>query len=354
MELGPAPLTRASRCGKNHWSAMSFSFPTIALAFVALELVSMHTVYAQSLSAGLRTAYPVKPIRIVVPTAPSSGPDIMSRLIGQKFTEAWGQQVVVENRTGAGGNIAAEIVARAVPDGHTLMMAGVQHVISPSLYEKLTYDLVKDFSPVSLLATTPYILVVHPSVGATSIKELVALAKSKPGEIHYGSGGLGSAAHLAAEIFGARTGIQLLHVPYKAATPALTDTISGQVHLTFTAVTAGLPTVKAGKVRALGVTSLKRTPLAPDLPTISELIPRYEVIGWYGLVAPAGTPAGIVSRLNAEVVKSLRTPEFQERISGLGADPRSTTQQEFAAFIREQLEKMRTEVKAAGVRSDLK
>lgn len=329
-------------------------FSTIALAFVALELVSMRPVHGQSLTAGPRTAYPVRPIRIVVPTAPSSGPDIMSRLIGQRFTEAWGQQTVVENRTGAGGNIAAENVAKAAPDGYTLMMAGVQHVISPALYEKLNYDLVKDFSPVSLLATTPYILVVHPSVGATSMKALVALAKSKPGAIHYGSGGLGSAAHLAAEIFGARTRIQMLHVPYRAATPALTDTISGQVHLTFTAITAGLPSVKAGKVRALGVTSLKRTSLAPDLPTVSELIPGYEVIGWYGLVAPAGTPGEIVSRLNAEVVKSLRTPELLERISGLGADPRGTTQREFAAFIMEQLEKMRTEVKAAGVRSDLK
>ncbi len=296
--------------------------------------------------------YPAKPIRIVVPTAPSSGPDIMSRLIGQSLTQAWGQQVVVENRTGAGGNIAAEIVAKAAADGYTLMMAGVQHAISPALYSKLNYDLVRDFAPITLLATTPYLLVVHPSVAATSVNELVALARSRPSQIRYGSGGAGSAAHLAAEIFAVKMGLSLLHVPYRAATPALTDTISGQVQLTFTAVTAGMPSVKAGRGRALGVTSLKRTALAPELPAISELIPGYEVIGWYGLVAPARTPTAILAKLHATAVKPFTTEEFLERIRGLGADARGTSRQEFAQFITAQLDKMRAEVKAAGVRAD--
>ncbi len=284
---------------------------------------------------------------------PGSGPDIVSRVIGSKLTEAWGQQVVVDNRAGANGIIGAEIGARAASDGYTLLMVTSQAAIVSALYEKLNYDLVKDFSPVSLLASTPFVMVVHPSVPATSIKELVALAKAKPGQLRYGSTGAGSPSHLATEIFKSMTGVDLFHVPYKAVSPALTATIAGQVDLTVQVVPSVMPMVKAGKLRALGVTSLKRTPLAPDLPTISDYVASYQVMGWYGLVAPAGTRAEIISKLNAKLVEVLKTAEFRERLSSLGAEPLGTTPQEFAAHIPAEVEKMRKAVKAAGVRLDM-
>ncbi len=213
-------------------------------------------------------------------SGPGSGPDIVSRVIGSKLTEAWSQQVVVDNRAGANGIIGAEIGARAAPDGYTLLMVTSQAAIVAAMFEKLNYDLVRDFSPISLLASTPFAMVVHPSVPATSIKELVALAKAKPGELRYGSTGAGSPSHLATEIFKSMTGIDLFHVPYKTVSPALTETMAGQVQLTIQVVPSVLPMVKAGKLRALGVTSLKRTSLAPDLPTIAESVAGYQVMGW--------------------------------------------------------------------------
>jgi tripartite-type tricarboxylate transporter receptor subunit TctC len=220
------------------------------------------------------------------------------------------------------------------------------------MYEKLPYDLLKDFAPISLMASTPFLLVVHPLVAATSIRELIELAKSKPGQLLYGSGGSGSPPHLSAEIFKSMTGIDLVHVPYKGITPALMDTVGGQVQMVISVIPAVLPTVRAGRVRALGVTSAKRTPLVPDLPTIAETVPGYEFIGWYSLVAPAKTPPAILSKLNAEVVKALKTSELQDRLSNLGADPIGSTQVELAAYLPEQLEKMRKAVKDSGARPD--
>jgi tripartite-type tricarboxylate transporter receptor subunit TctC len=297
-------------------------------------------------------AYPSRPIRIIALSSPASGPDIVGRLIGSKLTEAWGQQVIVDTRPAATGIIGAEIASKAAPDGHTLLIVTAQAVIVSVMYEKLPYDLLKDFAPISLIASTPFLLVVHPSVAATSIKELIALAKSKPGQLLYGSGGSGSPPHLSAEIFKSMTGIDLVHVPYKGITPALMDTVGGQVQMVISVIPAVLPTVRAGRVRALGVTSAKRTPLAPDLPTIAETVPGYEFIGWYSLVAPAKTPPAILSKLNAEVVKALKTSELQERLSNLGADPIGSTQKELAAYLPEQLEKMRKAVKDSGARPD--
>jgi tripartite-type tricarboxylate transporter receptor subunit TctC len=297
-------------------------------------------------------AYPTKPIRIIAASSAGSGPDIMARLIGQKLTEAWGQQVITDVRTGASGMIGAEVAARANPDGYTFLIVTSQHAIVHNMYEKRSYDLIRDFAPVSLMASTPFILLVNPSVPAGSIRELVALAKAKPGQLKYGSGGSGSPPHLSAEMFKSMTGIDVLHVPYKGVTPALNDTVAGHLQMTISVIPASIALVKAGKLKALGVTSAKRTPLVPDLPTIAETVPGYEFIGWYGLVAPAKTPAHIIAKLNAEVVRALKTPEFQERLSALGAEPMGTSAQELGAFTRDQVAKMGKAVKASGARPD--
>jgi tripartite-type tricarboxylate transporter receptor subunit TctC len=285
-------------------------------------------------------------------SSPASGPDIIGRLIGQKFTEAWGQQVIVDTRPGASGIIGAEIASKATPDGHTLMIVTSQAVIVSVMYEKLPYRLLKDFSPISMLASTPFILAVHPAVPVSSIRELVAYAKSKPGELRYGSGGSGSPPHLSAEIFKRMTGTDILHVPYKGVTPALMDTVAGQVQIVISVIPAVLPTIKAGKVKALGVTSATRTPLVPDLPTIAETVPGYEFIGWYSLVAPARTPAGILSKINSEIARVLKASEFRERLAALGAEPIASTQQELAAYMQVQTEKMRKAVQESGARPD--
>ena len=307
---------------------------------------------ASAAASAAEPAYPSKPIRIIAASSPGSGPDIVARLIGQKLTEAWGQQVITDVRTGASGMIGAEVAARANPDGYTFLIVTSQHAIVQNMYEKRSYDLILDFTPVSLMASTPFILLVNPSVPAGSIKELVALAKAKPGQLKYGSGGAGSPPHLSAEMFKSMTGIDMLHVPYKGVTPALNETVGGHLQMTISVIPASIALIKAGKLKALGVTSAKRTPLVPDLPTIAETVPGYEFIGWYGLVAPAKTPPAIVAKLNAEVVKALKTPEFQERFSGLGAEPIGTTAQALGTFMREQIEKMRKAVKDSGARPD--
>ena len=282
--------------------------------------------------------YPVKPIRIIVPSSPSSGPDIIARLTGGVLTEAWGQQVVADNRAGAAGNIGAELAARAIPDGYTLLAASSQQVSGPLYNDKAGYHLLKDFAPITLTASTPYVLSVHPSVPANSVRELLALAKAKPGTLQFGSSGTGGGPHLAAELMRIMSGFDFMHVPYKAAVFALIDVAGGQVQWTLTVLPAALPMIKAGKVSALAVTSKKRTPLAPELESIAETIPGYEAIGWYGLVAPAKTPARIVAMLNAEIVKALKRPEVIEKIRALGADPLGTTPQEFRAFMAEQID----------------
>ena len=297
-------------------------------------------------------AYPSRPIRIIALSSPGSGPDIVGRLIGIKLTEAWGQQVIVDTRPAATGIVGTEIASRSAPDGHTLLIVTSQAVIVSVMYDKLNYDLLKDFAPISLIASTPFILAVHPSVQATSIKELIALAKSKPGQLRYGSGGSGSPPHLSAEIFRSMTGIEVLHVPYKGITPAMIDTVAGQVQFLISVIPAVLPTVRSGKLRPLGVTSARRTSLVPEVPTIAETVPGYEFIGWYSLVAPAKTPPAILAKLNAELVKVLKTPEFQERFSGLGAEPLGSTQKELAAYLRLQMDKMRKAVKESGARPD--
>jgi len=297
-------------------------------------------------------AYPSRPIRIIALSSPGSGPDIVGRLIGSRLTEAWGQQVIVDPRPAATGIVGTEIASKAAPDGHTLVIVTAQAVIVSVMYEKLPFNLIRDFAPITLVASTPFILAVHPAVPATSIKELVALAKSKPGALRYGSGGSGSPPHLSAEIFKSMTGTDMLHVPYKGVTPAMIDAVAGQVQMLISVIPAVLPTIKSGRLRALGVTSAKRTALVPDVPTIAETVPGYEFIGWYSLFAPAKTPPGVINKLNAEIVKSLNTPEFRERFTALGAEPATSTPQALAAYLREQTEKMRKAVKDSGARPD--
>jgi tripartite-type tricarboxylate transporter receptor subunit TctC len=313
-------------------------------------LITVISAFSAVIVCGAAAAqYPTRPIRIIASTTPGSGPDIMSRLIGHKLTEAWGQQIVVDNRAGASGIIGTEIAAKAQPDGYTLLMLTSSHVIVEALFRKLNYNLVRDFAPISLLASTPFLLTVHPSVPAASVKDLIALAKARPGDLHYGSGGPGTPPHLATEIFKTMTGIDLVHVPYKGITPALIDTAAGQVQLTIAVIPAALPFLKSGKLKALGVTSLKRTPLVPDVPPIAESVPGYEVIGWYSLVAPVKTPAEIISRLNAEANRALKTPEVRQRISALGAEAIGSTPGELGVYMRAQIDKLSKAVKAANL-----
>lgn len=317
----------------------------------------LSAIFASSLATTLAPPaaaqdYPSKPIRIIALSSPGSGPDIVGRLVGGKLTEAWGQQVIVDPRPGATGIVGTEIASKSPPDGHTLVIITSQAVIVSVMYDNLPYSLVRDFTPITLVGTTPFILAVHPVVPATSIKQLIALAKSKPGELRYGSGGTGSPPHLSAEIFKRMTGTDMLHVPYKGVTPAMVDTVAGQVHMLISVIPAVLPTVKSGKLRPLGVTSAKRSALVPDVPAIAETVPGYEFIGWYSFFAPAKTPAPIVNKLNAEIGKALRTPEFRERFTSLGAEPRTSTPQELATYLRVQTEKMRKAVQDSGARRE--
>jgi tripartite-type tricarboxylate transporter receptor subunit TctC len=304
---------------------------------------------ANAAVSGAQT-YPLRPVRIVVPNTAGSGADVVARLVANRLTQAWGQQMVIDNRAGASGSIGTEIVARAAPDGYTLLMITSQQANTAALSDKLPYDLVKDFAHVSLLASTPLILVVNPSLPAANMRELVALAKSRPGQINYSSPGAGTASHLATELLRSMAGIDIVHVPYKGTTPALTDTMAGQVQLTVLVATAVIPSLKGGKIRALGVTSAKRTQLAPDLPAIAETVPGYEWTGWYGLAAPAGTPREIVAKINAEQLQMLKNTEFRERLADLGADTLGTTPQEYTEHIRRQIDKMRQAIKVSGIK----
>jgi tripartite-type tricarboxylate transporter receptor subunit TctC len=316
----------------------------ILLRFVLIALLL-------SAMPAIAQTYPTKPIRIIAAVAPGSGPDIISRLIGGKLTEAWRQQVVIDNRAGAGGNLGAGIAARAAPDGYTLLMITASQAIAATLFPKLNYDLIKDFTPISLLASTPYLLVVNNSVPATSLPELIALAKAKPGSLRYGSGGSGSPPHLAAEMLRSQAGIELLHVPYKSIAPALTELGGGQIHLVISVASTVLPLTQSGKLRALAVTSAKRTPLAPALPTFAETLPGYQLTGWYGLVAPAGTPAAIVARVHEAATRAVKSAEVQERLATLGAEATGSTPAEFAAHLRAEIQRLGKAVRDSGARA---
>ena len=291
-------------------------------------------------------------MRFVIGFTPGGPSDILARAVGQKLAERWGQQVVIENRPGAGGNVAAEAVARSAPDGYTWLL-GNNSILATNqtLYRSLPYDPVKDFAPVSLVAVQPNILVVHPAVPAQSVAELIALAKKDPGKLNYASSGSGAAAHLAGELFKTMAGVDLVHVPYKGAQPALTDVIAGQVQVMFATSASVIPHVRAGKLRALAVTSAQRSPSVPELPTVSEAgVPGFEAITWHGVVVPAATPAALVERMNRDIVAVLGLPDLRGRLAGLGAEVITGTPREFADYIAAEIPKWAKVVRDSGAR----
>lgn len=319
---------------------------------VVVAAALMLTACAAHAQGAAGVAYPTKPIRLIALSSPGSGPDVLGRLIGAKFTEAWGQQVIVDPRPGASGIIGAEIAAKAAPDGYTLVIITSQATIVSVMYDNLPYSLVRDFSPVSLMGSTPFILAVNPAVAATTVRELIELARSKPGALRYGSGGSGSPPHLSAEILKSMTGIDLEHVPYKGVTPAMTDTIAGHVQMVISVIPAVLSSVRSGRLRALAVTSAKRSAIVPELPTIAETVPGYEFIGWYSVFAPAKTPSAIINKLNSGLVKAAQSSGMRERLADIGVESSSSTPQELAAYLVAQREKMQAAVKASGARPD--
>jgi tripartite-type tricarboxylate transporter receptor subunit TctC len=308
---------------------------------------------AISSSPALAQKYPVKPIRMIVPYTPGGPTDILARAVGQSMTEAWGQPVIIENRPGASGNLGTAAAAKSPPDGYTLGVVGISFSVAPALEAKLGYDPVKDLTPVALLASVNNLLVVHPSLPAKSVKELIAFAKARPGEVSFASGGPGGAQHLAGELFNSMAGIKMTHIPYKGSAPGLTALIGGEVTVGFTDMLITLPHVKSGKLRALAVTGATRSGLIPELPTVSEAgLKDYAVTAWFGMLAPAGTPADIVAQLNAEVVKSLKTAQMKERLAALGADAAAGSTADFAAFLKSEMAKWAKVVKAAGIRGE--
>jgi len=304
-------------------------------------------------SAAAQTSYPGKPIRFVVPYPPGGFTDILARLIGQRLTESWTQPVVIENRGGGGSTIGSDIVAKAPPDGYTLLMVAPDLAINPSLYPKLPYDTVKDFAPVTLVAWGPMALVVHPSVSANSVNELIALAKSEPRPLNYGSGGNGTGGHLAMELFKTMAGVKMVHVPYKGIGPASNDLVGGQVSLMFLQMAVARPQILAGKLRALAVAGGQRTQAMPELPTVAEAgLPGFDVNPWFGVVTRAETPKDIVAKLSNEIGKIMRLPEVRERLSSLGGEPVTNTPEEFAAFMNAEIVKWAKVVKESGARVD--
>jgi tripartite-type tricarboxylate transporter receptor subunit TctC len=308
---------------------------------------------AFAVSCAHAQSYPTKPIRMIVGYPPGGGTDIVGRMVAQKLSENVGQTVVIDNRGGAAGSIGTELAAKSVPDGYTIVMGNVApNAINVSLYSKLGYDPVKDFEPVSLVASTPNILVVQPSFPAKTVPELIALAKTKPGTLNYPSAGLGSSSHLAGELFDNLAGVKMVHIPYKGGGPALTDLLGGQMQLMFATMPAAMPHVRAGKLRAIAVTSVKRSQAMSDLPTIGETLKGYDASTWYGVLAPARTPRPIVTRLYDEIVKVLAVAETRDRLLTQGFEPVGSTPAEFSAYIKSEIAKWARVIKAAGIKAE--
>ena len=323
-------------------------------AVAAVASVGATDAVAQDPATGAGQAYPTKPIRYIVPFAPGGMTDILGRIVGQKLFEAWGQQIIVDNRAGAAGGIGAEIAAKAPPDGYTILGGTISsHAINVSLYSRLPYDPVKDFAPITLYVSLPNMLVVHPSLPVNSVRDLIALAKSKPKQLTFASAGNGTSQHLSGELFNVMAGVELVHVPYKGSSPGLADLVGGQVMMFFDNITTALPLAKSGKIRPIAVTTAKRASVAPELPTIAESgLAGYNVSSWQGVFAPAGTPKPIIAKLNAEIVKILGMSDVKQRLLTLGADTVGNTPGEFAAFVKAEIAKWAPIVKASGARVD--
>ena len=315
-----------------------------ACLFIALLLQETGAVAA---------SYPLRPLRFVVPFPPGGGADNLARIVSQPVGEKLGQQIVVDNRTGAGGNISAEVVARAAPDGYTLLQGNLAHAISQSLQRKPGYDIGRDFTAVTLLASIPFLLVANPSINAGTVKELIAIARARPGQLNYASSGYGGPSHMAMELFRSMTAVDLRHVPYKGAGPAATDLIAGQVHVMFPTLSAALPHVRSARLKGLALTSAQRSPLAPDIPTVAESgVPGYEAATWFGVMVPRGTPAVIVDRLHAEFTGVLQRGDVRDRLTNQGFDIIGNAPAEFASYIKAEILKWAKVARASGTPTD--
>ena len=318
-------------------------------ALAALATVSCAMVAGPALAQ----AYPSKPIRLVIPFAPGGGTDITGRAIAQRLAEAWGQPVVVDNRPGANGTTAVDAVVKAPADGYTLTMITSSHSVNSTLYPKLGYDLLRDLAPITQATSQPYALIIHPSVPAQSLKELIALARAKPDWINYGSSGNGGFSHLAGAMFASQAGVRLTHVPYRGGSPAMADVIGGQIQMLFSTILQSSPHIKAGKLRALAVSTRTRSRALPEVPTMVESgLPNYVVAGWYGMLAPAKTPRPVIDRLNSEIVRILHLPEVVERLAADGSEPVGNTPEEFGAHIRSEIARWRKVIQDAGIRGE--
>ena len=320
------------------------------LHILSLSLIA--SVFGWAPSDAFAQKYPERPIRLIVGFPPGGAADILGRIAAQKLSDGIGQQVVVDNRGGAGGLIATEIAAKSNADGYTLMFSSIPHVINPHLYRKVAYDPVKDFTPVIQFVAVPLMMASHPSLPAGSVKELIAYAKGRPGQINYGSGGSGASSHLAMELFKSMAGVDLVHIPYKGVGPMITDMLAGQVKLTISSAVPLSPQVRAGRLRGLAVTSPRRSAAFPELPAIAESVPGYEVINWFGILAPSGTPKAVVARVNTQLNQALRQPELVRTLNARGADAVGGTPEEFARIIKADIAKWGKVVKDSGARVD--
>src|ERR1043166_222427 len=308
---------------------------------------------ALAMPPSLAQDFPTRPIRIIVPYPAGGANDILARLVGQRIHPAGGQPVIVDNRAGGNSTIGTELTARAPADGHTMILTSLTHSLLPSLYPKLSFDAIRDFDAIAIIATSPAVLLAHPSLPVKSVKELIAWARARPGEINYGSSGAGGSGHLAMELLKNMTGLKLVHIPYKGMAPALNDLIGGQVVLMFGNLVPSLPHVQSGRLRAIAVTGSQRTPGMPDLPTVAESgLPGFEVITWLGLLGPAGIPAPIVDKLNREVNRIIKLPDIQERLVAIGFDPEVATPQQFMQRVKADAQKWARVVKEAGITAD--
>ena len=296
--------------------------------------------------------YPAKPIRLVVPYSPGGNTDVFARLIAQRLTVAWGQQVVVDNRAGGNTLIGTELVARSIADGYTIMLTTLTFTVSPSLYKKLPYDTVRDFTPITLAVVLPNVLVVHPSVPAKSLKEMIQYAKVNPGKLNYASTGNGTSPHLSMELLKTMAGISLVNIPYKGGAPALADLMGGQISAQFIGLSVAIPFIKSGKLRALAVTSSKPSSVAPDIPTVGETVPGYELDAWFGVLGPGGMPEPLVQRLQQEIAKILHSPDFKEHLVSLGAEPVGSSPLKFSTYINSEISKYAQIVKTTGIQAE--
>lgn len=363
-QRAPAVAAGLRKIETNAWRSDGAQTSTAALRFrrrgfigMAARLLGLACV----LGAGVGTAlaataggdYPVRPIRLVSPFPPGGGNDIVSRTVGLAVSRSIGQPVVVDNRPGANTIVGMELVARAAPDGYTLIMTSSTQAINATLYPKLPYDSVRDFSPVTLVASTPLVVVVHPSLPVANVTQLIAAARAKPGELYFPSAGTGNATHLAGELFNAMAGVTLVHVPYKGSGPGINDLIAGRLSVAFGTSLSVLPHVKSGRLRAIAVTTSRRSAVMPGLPTVAESgLPGYEASTWYGVLAPGRTPRRVVARLQAEIVKALDAPEVKERLGAQGLDPVGNTPEQFAAYVQSEIVKWAKVIRASGARAE--